>query len=858
MKFYTYVTKTNGKVYERFVENGERKERVCDLIPDLFIESKEPTGIKSLCGKNLKPVQVDDYKHWLDKKDQYKKGGYRCYGYEPAEYSFISDHYDLETSYNADEILVFSLDIETEVPDNGFPDPKNAECPINVVTIHHSIKDKYFVFTWQDFEVTADVDNISPDHIIKKVYENERGMLLGLLKFWNEERPDVLSGWFTSGFDAQYLYNRTKRLGIMFGKKKGCDAFSLFGRTLEKKDGSVEFRGISHLDFQLVMKKFNAGERSWTLNSVADDYLGVKKVENPYTNFKDFYTKEWDLFVTYNIRDVELVVRLMRKTRLLDLIYTLAYLTGANYEDVFGTLKIWEVYIQNVLKKEGVYLEMNRDVPDVDGSIMGGFVLDPKAGKYEWLVSFDQNSLYPSIIRSWNISPETIIDEPPDELLKYSGRIFQKLPKELPALLKKYGLAMTMNGQFFRTDFKGVIPRMCGHVYDQRVETKNQMKALKKANYEKGIKDDPQLYILNHKQHALKILLNSLYGALCHRFFAFFDFRCAEGITSTGQYIIKRIGENVGSEIDKVSGVADSLIYSDTDSCIFSLKSVIEKLSEKKDIKFSAELIDMIDNFCQGFIVPRIDKENAAIGNDLNAPFNCLAMKREKICESGFWAAKKRYAVKIWDDEGLRLTEPKYSITGLEIKRSSTPKFAQEKLMSLVKLLLSDDFKNARKVLDGFKKDYMNGDLLEIGLPIGINSMPTEKDYCIALNAGKKLTIPQHIKGALVFNEFIRILGLNGTYKKLGNGDKVFKYLLKVNPIQKLFTNADELDVRLDGLKVDVISVPQELESLEIFKYFRDFIDRERMFNIALGEAAERMLEACGVKKETNTLDFLF
>jgi DNA polymerase elongation subunit (family B) len=856
MKFYTYFLKRGSAVYERYIEDGVRKERTVELEPCLFVKSSIPTEFKSLYGQYLKPCSIADHAAYLEKKKQFQNGGYECFGYEPVEYAYIMQEYGLECPYNSNDILLFSIDIETEVPDNGFPTPEEAECPINVLTIHHSINNKFYVFTYKDFEVTDDVD-IAPERIVSKVYADERAMLLGFLKFWNDERPDVVTGWNTTGFDLKYLYFRLKRLQVMFGRRHGEDALSFAGKTQINKWDEVVLKGVSHLDFLQVMKKFNTGERVWSLDAVATDFLGVAKITNPYNNFKDFYTKDWNRFVTYNIRDVELVARLIQKTKQMELVYSLSYLVGCNYEDSFGTLKPWEIYIQNVLMQKGVFLSIDEKSPGEEGGIMGGYVKDPIPGKYEWLVSFDQNSLYPSIIRTWNIGPETIVENVPVELAAYHNRIYTEIPKELPPLLKKHNLAMTANGQFFRRDKKGILAELCGHVYDQRVETKNAMKALKKANYEKGIKNDPQIEVLDHKQYALKIMLNSLYGALANRFFSFFDFRCAEGITSTGQYIIKRIGENVGKEIDKVSGVNNSLTYTDTDSVFLCLKAAISKLTQCDNFKYSNELIDSIDKFAEGFIAPLIDKENAAIGEELNAPFNVLKMKREKICESGFWVTKKRYAVKVWDNEGLRLKEPKYAITGLEIKRSNTPKFAQDKLLELVKVLLGDNANNAPKVLEDFRKEYLKGNILEIGLPVGVSSMVSVKDY---VKAAKKPVIPQHVRGALVYNELVRLKGLEGTYRQITNGTKVFRYLLKPNPISKLFAeNAHELDPRLGNARVDVICIPQTLENNGILEFFEDFVDRDKMFGLALGEAGQRMVEACGIHAAaSNSLDSFF
>lgn len=824
-------------IFHRFVDSkGNCKCQKTTHVRKEFVESpNRQTPYKNIYNIPLVPYNKNNELH--READRY--------GFTSNDSDFISETYTDEIHFDVSKILFFTIDIEVEQDEYGFPSPKEARTPINVLTIHVSLDNTYHVFCFKDFTQKI-VEGVS---IVKHIFEDEYQMLLGVLDFFAAYKPDVLTGWFSNNFDIPYLLNRIRRVGVKDEKfKSALYKLSPFN-IVRCNSGFTEFEivGVSTIDFVDVFKKLTFGERSYALNAVASDYLGVEKLENPYKNFKDFYEKDWDLFVSYNIRDVELVVRLMEKTNYFSIVFGLAYLTKSNYDNVFGTLKVWENYICNELKKDNVFVKQKKyNVLKDDRSIVGGYVKEPVVGLHKWLVSFDANSLYPSIIRTFNLSPETQYipnaDTPLDLLsianhkVAFSDESLKVLLDKHSKILKKYNLTLTSNGQLFKQDKQGLFPRLCEHVYNQRVETKNEMKRLKKYNYENGIKDTKKIDMLDVKQHAYKILLNSLYGAQANKYFMFYNPDIAEAITTTGQFFIQCIGEQVGDKLDALSGTKGSLVYVDTDSNYLTLTNIFKKLNlEKEDTK---TLIEYAHNFSNDIIQKYIKQTLKQFHTAFNVfnP-NVLEMKREKICESGFWIAKKRYALRVWDDEGLRLTESKYAVTGLENKRSSTSSFAKQHLNKLIEALLSGNKEKAVECYKNAETEFYNyvkqGKLQEIALPIGVNNIPTSQ----TIEKG----LPQHVKGAIIFNNYIRQNGWAMRYKEITSGDKVFKLFLDGNV---------------------PFCIPQNVEDEDIYQHLPFPLDSSKLFNISFGEAASRMFMACGVDlnllNNVSTLDSFF
>lgn len=480
MAYYTHFHRKGNSVFVRWIDDqGVRRTKVVRKYePTLYIRSNEETGWWSLHGDPVKPIEFDSIKEARDFLQQYEGvDGFDIFGNTNWEYDCINKMFPHVIKGDQKQLRIFYIDIETEVGDT-FPDPHLANQRINVVTIFDG--SVYRVWTFNPTKIEPEYDGHQVD---LRVFKDEDAMLRDMIRFWSSDYPDIITAWNSTSFDIPYIINRIRnQLGADHASR--LSPVGSIGEKKNRMSNLIEYdiQGIEHLDYLLLFKKFMPGERDFSLDAVAEDFLHENKLENPESSFKKFYENHWDTFLLYNIHDVGLVKRLDDKLRFISLAMAIAYMSKTNYTDSLGTVKVWDAFIQNYLYADKKLVPATFDVKTPDRQIAGGFVADPKAGRYDWLVSFDANSLYPSLMRTFNISPETILsmDEVPEELMPFYDKIHTKLPSELPELLKKHGLTMTMNGQFFRTDSQGIIPKLAGLVYNQRVQTKNEMKVWKK------------------------------------------------------------------------------------------------------------------------------------------------------------------------------------------------------------------------------------------------------------------------------------------------------------------------------------------------------------------------------------------
>lgn len=609
MSFYTHFHSRGNAIFLRYVDDeGRRKMKIVkDYQPTLYVKTHEESEYKDLKGSNLKPIRqnsIAEAREFIKKYDGIH--GFEIYGNNSWEYAYINERWTADIQYDPAKVLTYYLDIETEVGDE-FPDPYRAEQRINLITIFDGTM--YRLWCFQD----VDLKQYEGYQVDVRCLPNEDAMLKNFIQFWSNNYPDILTDWNGERFDVPYLINRIRsRLGED-AMLKLSPVEQLREYRLDSKTVGYDIRGIEHLDYMLLFKKFVPGERDFSLDAVCEDFLHANKLENPADSFKEFYLNHWQTFAEYNVRDVFLLHKLEDKLKFIGLTMRMAYMIKMNFSDVFGTVKPWDTFIQNYLYKQNQFVKTIVEKGNADRSIMGGFVKDPIPGRYDWVVSFDANSLYPSVIRSFNISPETILnaDEIPDELLPYYDRLqdhslTQDHVKVAP-LLKKYNLAMTANGQFFRRDKMGILPLLCGMVYNGRVRVKNEMKEWKKkfqgASESEKLEIEKHIESLDAEQYAYKILLNSLFGATANSHFRFFDFRCAEGITSTGQYFIRTMGERGGEYLDKLAdqtGISGgSLVYIDTDSVVGDTL-----------IRYNDEVITIAEAFNRGGEVIQNDSRN--------------------------------------------------------------------------------------------------------------------------------------------------------------------------------------------------------------------------------------------------------
>ena len=788
MNFYTNVAPWGNHILVREYKNGERVNRKVKYSPTLYVPVQKETEWKTLDGKYATPYKFDSIKEAKAFIEQYKQQPHLVFGLDRFAYTYLSDTYPNTVNWDSDKILTVTIDIETRA-DNGFPDPEKAEEEMLAITIKNQTTKKIIV--WGLGEFKNDRDDVTYINC-----SNENELLANFMNFWTKHYPDVVTGWNTDFFDIPYLINRvTKVLGEDRAKE-----FSPWGLISSRKvynhgreQQVYDITGVANLDYLQLYRKFTyTNQESYALNHIAFVELGQKKNENPYETFQDWYTKDYQSFLEYNIVDVELVDRLEDKMKLWELCLTMAYEAKVNYEDVFGQVKYWDVLIHNYLKNKKIVIPQKSSQSKSD-KYEGAYVKEPQVGQHKWVMSFDLNSLYPHLIMQYNMSPETLVT---GDYLKladdktYVNEMLREIDLDIPEKT-----TLTPNGALYRTDKLGFLPEMMQDIYNDRtVYKKKMLKA--KQDYE-DTKDSKYLKYIsryNNIQMARKISLNSAYGAIGNQYFRYYDLAIAEGITTAGQLSIRWIEKKINQYLNKLLNTdKDYVIASDTDSIYVTFDELIQKVNPKNPI-------DFLDTIAKEKIEPFIDKSYKQLADYVHAYDQKMFMKREVIADKGIWTAKKRYILNAWDVEGVRYHEPQLKIMGIEAVKSSTPAPCREKIKQALKIIMSGDEKELNDFLIEFRKEFEDLPPEEIAYPRSVNGV---RKFYSDSSIYRKGT-PMHIKGSLVYNHMIRQRKLTKKYTLIQDGDKV-KYLELRQP---------------NPLGCNVITFPSKLpKELDILKY---------------------------------------
>ena len=564
MKFYTNITQWGNNLLLREVVNGERINRKVKYSPTLYARVIKETPYKTLEGKYVTPVKHDtikDAKEWVG---NYNSQPDAVYGNTLFPYSYIADEYSNNVDWDIDQILIVTIDIEVEC-ENGFPKPEEANDPLLSITLKNHQNKRIVVWGIGDFKNSReDVSYIK--------CETEKHLIQSFLSFWEEHKPDVITGWNTEFFDIPYVCNRILN---QFDEKE-LRRLSPWGnvtpRSVYKMGRShqvYDIMGVANLDFFDLYRKFTyTNQESYRLDHIAFVELGERKDGNPYETFSEWYIKDYQSFIEYNITDVELVDKLEDKMKLIDLCLTMAYDAKVNYVDVLGTTKYWDILIYNHLRKKNIVIPQKKE-HEKSEKYEGAYVKDPIVGMHKWVMSFDLNSLYPHLIMQYNISPETLMGRPfKEKAITVDKMLDNKVDGSIMQSLKDKNVTLTPNGALFRKNKRGFLPELMQSIYDDRVKYK---RLLLEAKQEYENTKDPKLNKdisrYNNIQMAKKLSLNSAYGAIGNNWFRYFNLLVAEAITTSGQLSIRWIERSLNRYLNqtlKTDGL-DYVIASDTD-----------------------------------------------------------------------------------------------------------------------------------------------------------------------------------------------------------------------------------------------------------------------------------------------------
>lgn len=797
--FYTNVKVIGNKIAYRGIENGRRVRSKIDYYPSLFIHSDNPTQFTTISGEFVEEIRPGTMKECRDFCRQYEDiQDFKIYGNQRYEYAFISDKFGPRDPipYDLSFIKVCNIDIEVG-SENGFPEPETAYEPLTAIT--YKMGSKFMVFGCGEFKNTReDVEYIK--------CSNEIDLINMFLNQWGLDYPDIITGWNVKFFDIPYLVNRiTRVMGEEFAKRLS-PWNSYYEREVYYQNRQQQvyiIAGIAILDYLELYRSFHPGgqaKEQYSLNFICSEEIGEKKISyEEYGNLFRLYKDNYQKFIEYNIHDVELVERLDAKLKLVEVAIIIAYTCRCNFDDVFTQVTMWDSLFYNRLRSKQIVVPPNKKSTKKQ-DYEGVYVKEPIPGFYKYIASFDLDSLYPHLIMQQNISPDTIIEpgnyvEGMASFLDRGISVEKLLNRTINTVpLKAWNATVTPNGQLFRLDQKGFLVEMMQEIYDDRkvfkkkaIEAKKQIEVIKKRIAEEGetaelkeemtkYKNDAAHY--NNMQLAMKLTLNSAYGTLGSEYFRWFDVRQAEAITTSGKLAIQWIAIKINKYLNNVLGTKkDYIIASDTDSIYLSLDELVQQTfgSETTDTK---RIIDFMDKVCEIKLQPFIDKSYNELAKYLNSLEQKMHMKREVLADKGFWTAKKRYALNVWNSEGVAYDPPEVKISGLEMVKSSTPGVCKVKLKKAVELILRGNNDDVIKFISEFKKEFKTLPVHEIASPRGVSGIKFYKENS---QKGYKKGTPMHVRGSIVYNNFLEQNDLTKKYQTIKEGEKI-KYIYLKEP----------------------------------------------------------------------------
>ena len=816
MMFYTNVHQWGDNLLVRAIENNKRVAKRVRYEPTLFVPVQKQTSFTTLDGKFLTPMKFTSMKESKEFVEQYKDQPHLVFGHTQYAYTYIADKYPEDIKWDYSKLLLITIDIEVEC-ENGFPNPRQSIEPLLSITVkNHQTQG---IVVWGIGKFTTDRDDVT--YIQCK---DETDLLEEFIVFWEQNTPDVVTGWNIDFFDIPYLMNRIK---LLFGEKK-LKAFSPWGNVSDKevfmmgrKHQMYDILGVATLDYLQLYKKFTyTNQENYRLDHIAHVELDEQKQENPYETFQEWYTKDYQSFIEYNITDVELVDRLEDKLKLIELLITMAYDCKVNYSDMLGSVKYWDILIYNYLRKKNIIVPQKRKHSVKAERYEGAYVKDPQVGMHNWVVSLDLNSLYPHLIMQYNISPETLIKQ------VKNVDVDKLLNQKIDTSFLPKDTTITPNGAIFRTDKKGFFPELMEKIYNDRVIYKR--KALKSSQLYEDTKDKKHLNDMSRyhtKQLAQKISLNSAYGAIGNEWFRYYDIRNAEAITTSGQLAIRWIEKEVNNYLNKLFDTKekDYIIASDTDSIYVTFDELVSHVF--KDDVSPTKIINFLDKVIKEKIEPFIDESYGKLAKYLHAYEQKMVMKREVIADKGIWTAKKRYILNVWDSEGVRYKEPHLKIMGIEAVKSSTPASCRKKIKEALKLIMSGNEKELNQFIQEFRKEFLQLPPEDIAYPRSVNGVNKFMDS----NALYKKGTPIHVKGAILYNYLLKKNKLINKYPIIQDGDKI-----KFFPLR-------QPNIYQSNVMSFITKMPKEFN-------INDIIDYDTQFDKAFIEPLNLIIERIGWK----------
>ena len=825
-EFYTNVFRHRNKLlYRGYDQNGNPVKKEVKFKPTLYVQGGDGRT-KSIFGDNVVPQQMESMSEARNFIKQYEDiDNYHIFGNTDYIAQYIQEKWPGEVPYDESLIKIADIDIEVAA-DEGFPRPEEALWPVDLITLKHNQMDQYFVLSLYEWSPDKTEIDIDPSNVVHHQFDCEEDLLEAFLNIWNMKNfmPDVVTGWNIQGFDIIYLYNRISRL-LSEKKAKLMSPWGIADKRQMstpwgKEYEIVDLAGIAQVDMLKVIQKFGHKYlpiENFKLDTVAKKVLDASKLDfGEYKTLKEMRQRNPQKYTDYNIIDVVRVEQIIDKTKLMSLVFTMAYRAGVNFMETFGTTRIWDTIIYRDLLQRNTVVQPMKKSPSV--KYEGAYVKDIAPSSFDYVASFDIASLYPNIMIEWNMSPETLIDG----MVDVNVDLCLDENFDVPAT---EGYAVAANGARFRKDKQGCVPRILEQYYSDRKAIQKQLGVLKQQREDMKNRGEDTSALgaevdrLFNEQMSIKLLINSCYGAIGNAYFRHYDLRIAEGITLTGQLIIQWAQLYINKVMNSVletEGV-DYVCYVDTDSNYIDMSKIIEKFKPDDPIAF-------MDSVCTEGIAPALEKAFDVLGYRHRTYKPRISMGREVLADRAIWTSKKRYAMRVHDNEGVRYKEPELKIMGLEAVKTTVPETVRGWMKEYIKMVLDGRKDDATDFIAEKRKEFVMLNADEIGMPRGISEL---SKYTVKDGEPFKKGTPYHARGCLVYNRELHHFGLDKTYPIVYDGDKIkIMYMTLPNPTQS-----------------NVIAFPDELPTeLNLDQY----IDYETQFDKCFVSPMEALNEAVG------------
>lgn len=777
-KFYTHVYQRRNDILLRGYENGKRVQRKISYKPYLFVSDRtgKASEWKSLYQK--KPLAKMEFANIGEARDFMERyedvAGFDYHGYTKWQYVYLADEYAGFVDFDLGRINKGFLDIECR-SNNGFPSIERALDAITAITI--SDGKNYTTFAVGDFK--------TDDETVEFIQcLNEKDLLYKFLAHWREMDLDVITGWNVESFDLPYLYNR---MCNVIGEEEAdklspwnhVDRYKFFDK-MGRECQAVRIQGIATLDYmQLYLKFTYHKQEQYSLGYIGQVELEIDKVDYKalgYKNLEDLFQRNHQLYVEYNVHDVRIVVKLDEKMDFISQACAIAYDAHVNLEDAVTSVLLWEAIILNHFNSKKVAMP-KRVRSNKGASIAGAYVKDPKPGRYDWLASFDLASLYPHLMMMFNISPEMFIERDysctPDEWLNVMRADYWH------DVALRENCCIAGSGSKFRKEEQGFLPYLMQHYYDGRKKNKKLM-----LEYQQKLVDEPnnkefarKVVQYNNIQMAMKIILNSAYGATSNQWFLFYNDDIAEAVTLSGQVVIQWAANSLNAFFNNMMGTKnkDYVIASDTDSVYLHLENLVNEYKKRNSDADTASIVQFLDKFCDQKVQPEINRFFEELAELMNAYEQKMYMKREAIAERGIWTGGKRYIMLVWNNEGVQYQKAKFKMTGIEAVRSSTPTVCRGAIAEAAEIMIRLDEEKFLTYIEDFERKFQSSSVADIARNSSVKDLTKY--------AGETKSVPPHVAGSLAYNDMIKKKGLDDVYPLIRDGDKVKFLKMKVpNP----------------------------------------------------------------------------